>query len=75
MRNLDSAYLGRSLLASVDDDGHIVDGIQYNGSDGVERELYRGSSSKPVTFESRVQFCEEVLNARFTEFDKQISAI
>jgi len=47
----------------------------YNGSDGIERELRKGSSSRIVTFSTRCEFCDAVLAARLGEFDKQVAAI
>jgi hypothetical protein len=47
----------------------------YTGSDGEERELLLGGSSKVVTFENRVDYCDRVIKARLHEFDTQISAL
>jgi hypothetical protein len=47
----------------------------YNGSDGVERELIKGQGSKIVSYESRHEYCDLLLNARLSEFDKQVAAM
>jgi hypothetical protein len=60
-----------SFAAEYEDKLHFV----YNGSDGVERELVPGQRHRPVTFDSRLEYCDSVLAARLSEFDKQIAAI
>lgn len=47
----------------------------FNGSDGVERELYKGSSTRAVTYETRLEYCTALQAARLHEFDDQIEAI
>ncbi len=47
----------------------------YNGSDGVERELYKGSDSRVVTYENKDEFCDRMENARMNEFSEQVAAM
>lgn len=47
----------------------------YNGSDGVERELGKGHRGRVVTFDTRHEYCDLLLQARLSEFDKQVAAI
>lgn len=47
----------------------------YNGSDGVERELVPGGASKVVTYETKNAFCDAILHARMTEFNRQCTAL
>lgn len=47
----------------------------YNGSDGLERELKKGSTRAVVTFHTRMEWCEAVTAARLGEFSKQVAAI
>jgi hypothetical protein len=47
----------------------------YTGSDGVERELIKGGKSVSVTFHNREDYCNMVIEARLSEFNKQIAAI
>ena len=47
----------------------------FTASDGTEKELFKGGKNKLVTFESRQQFCDLVLQARLEEFDLQINSI
>jgi len=47
----------------------------YNGSDGVERELYKGSSTRAVTYETRLEYCTALQAARLQEFDDQVEAL
>lgn len=60
-----------SFAAKYEDKLHF----SYTGSDGVERELIRGLRDRLVTFETRLEYCDAVLAARLSEFDKQIAAI
>lgn len=46
----------------------------YTGSDGVERPL-PGQRSRPVTFQTRHEYCDAVTAARLSEFDRQIAAM
>ena len=47
----------------------------YNGSDGIERELRKGSGFRVVTFDTRLEWCEAVKAVRLGEFSNQIAAI
>lgn len=47
----------------------------YTGSDGVERELVKGGKSISVTFDNRIEYCNMVIEARLSEFNKQVAAI
>jgi E3 ubiquitin-protein ligase HERC2 len=47
----------------------------YTGSDGAERELLEGGSSRRVTFDDRLQYCDLVQRHRLHEFDTHIAAI
>ncbi len=47
----------------------------YIGSDSIERELVLNGSSKEVTFENRVEYCNLVRQARLSEFDIQVASI
>ena len=47
----------------------------YNGSDGIERELRKGSGSRIVSFDSRLEWCDAVKAVRLGEFNAQIKAI
>jgi hypothetical protein len=49
--------------------------FMYNGSDGIERELFPGGKNVIVDFNSRESFCDKVLDVRLKEFDKQVAAI
>ena len=46
--------------------------FKYTGADGVERELERGSGSRLVTWENRLDFCHAVERRRLEEFDEQV---
>jgi hypothetical protein len=47
----------------------------YSGSDGLERELRKGSGSRLVSFDSRLEWCAAVEAARLGEFNLQVAAI
>ena len=47
----------------------------YVGSDGIEREIERGSRNRYVRFSNRFEYCNAVEYARKHEFDLQIKAI
>lgn len=47
----------------------------FTGSDGVERELFQNGKNKIVTFDTRIEYCNLVLEMRLNECDKQIQAI
>ena len=47
----------------------------YNGSDGVERELAKGSNSRVVTYENKNEFCDLMEKARMGEFSEQVKAM
>jgi hypothetical protein len=47
--------------------------FSYTGSDGIERDLERGGSTRIVTFENRLEYCSQVEKARLTEFDVPVA--
>lgn len=47
----------------------------YTSSDGVERELVKGGQKILVTYATRLEYCNLVINARLSEFNKQVAAI
>jgi hypothetical protein len=49
--------------------------FNYLGSDRVIHELVPGGSSKEVTFENRLEYCQLVRQVRLSEFDIQIEAM
>lgn len=46
-----------------------------HGSDGVESELIPGQRDRVVTYASRIEYCDAVLQRRLHEFDEQVAAI
>ena len=47
----------------------------FNGSDGLERELRKGSGGRAVTWAQRHDWCDAVERCRLGEFDVQVAAI
>jgi hypothetical protein len=47
----------------------------YTGCDGVEREIFPGGNEVIVTFETRIEYCDRVLEKRLQECDQQIQAM
>lgn len=47
----------------------------YTGCDGVEREIFSGGKDVIVTFDTRLEYCQQVLEKRLCECDQQINSI
>lgn len=49
--------------------------FEYIGSDKIDRELVPGGRDIPVTYESRLEFCEKLVSARLNEFNDAVAAM
>ena len=67
----DNIYDQSSFAAKYDDKLKFV----YVGSDGVERPMREGGEHTVVTYDTRLEYCDEMEFVRLKEFESQVAAI